>query len=81
MFILHFIPDPLKMYRELRARLQPREQWDVTFPELKAMCKGRFKESPGAETGNVILTLPQDRLPTFCLPLFFHLETDDARNK
>ncbi|XP_077926112.1 uncharacterized protein LOC144381506 [Halichoerus grypus] len=47
------------MYRVLRARLQPREQWEVTFPELKAMYKGRFKESPGEEAGNVILTLSQ----------------------
>lgn len=45
------------------------------------MCKWRFKESPGADAGNVILTLPQDKLPTFSLPLFFHLQTDDARNK
>lgn len=68
-----FYPLSLKMYREWRVRLQPREQWEVTFPDLKVMCKWRFKESPGAEAGNVILTLPQDKLPTFCLPLFFHL--------
>ena len=80
-FLLHFMPVLLKMNRELRARLQPREQWAVTFPQLKVMYKWRFRASLGADAGIIILTLHQDKLPTLSLPLFFHLWNDDTRSK